>query len=79
MVFADVMGMIEQYTAAERVLPILHWFSGSAADVARAVAWGCYFSINSAMLESECGRASVKSLPRERLLTETDSPFTRTG
>lgn len=76
---SDVMGMIEQYTAAERVLPILHWFSGSAAQAARAIAWGCYFSINNAMLESERGRASVKRLPPERLLTETDSPFTRTG
>ena len=37
---------------------------------------GCYFSINGAMLGSDKGRALVRSLPKDRLLTETDSPFT---
>jgi TatD DNase family protein len=37
---------------------------------------GCYFSINHRMLMSESGASLVKSLPVDRLLTETDAPFT---
>jgi TatD DNase family protein len=40
----EVIDMIEKYTSADRVLPILHWFSGTAAAASRAAACGCYFS-----------------------------------
>ena len=40
---------------------------------------GCYFSINAAMLSSERHISMVSALPLERLLTETDGPFTKTG
>ena len=72
----DVIAMIKECTNEERVLCILHWFSGSVSDARRAAAAGCYFSINSAMLGHERGRALVESLPVDRLLTETDAPFT---
>ena len=75
----DVISMIEKYTTSDRVLTILHWFSGSTATAKRAAAAGCYFSVNGAMLGSEKGRALVRSLPQDRLLTETDSPFTSVG
>jgi TatD DNase family protein len=74
-----VIEMLEKHTTLDRVLPILHWFSGSAAEATRATTWGCYFSINTAMLSTERGQALVRKLPLERLLTETDSPFTRIG
>ena len=54
---------------------VLHWFSGSAAEAARASSLGCYFSINQAMFRSERGLAVIKTLPIDRLLTETDGPF----
>jgi TatD DNase family protein len=63
----------------ERVLPILHWFSDSAAIAQQAVRAGCYFSVNHRMLESASGRALVRALPTDRLLTETDAPFTMVG
>jgi TatD DNase family protein len=75
----DVISMIEKYTTPDRVLTILHWFSGSAASAKRAVAAGCYFSVNGAMLGNDKGRALVRRLPQDRLLTETDSPFTSVG
>jgi TatD DNase family protein len=75
----EVIDMIKNHTSPDRVLTILHWFSGTAAAASRAAACGCYFSVNSAMLDSERGQALVRKLPPERLLTETDSPFTRTG
>jgi TatD DNase family protein len=73
---SDVLAALERETQPTRVLPILHWFSGSAADLKRAAARGCYFSVNAAMLENDRGRKLVAAMPADRLLTETDSPFT---
>lgn len=51
---------------------ILHWFTGTAAQIDRAASAGAYFSINSSMTDSQ-----ILSMPSERLLPETDFPFTR--
>jgi TatD DNase family protein len=72
-----VLEMIERYLPQARGVVVLHWFTGTRADARRAMALGCYFSINSEMLRSEGGRALVAALPLTRLLTETDGPFTR--
>lgn len=57
--------------------PILHWFSGSAKELARAIELGCWFSVGPAMLNGEKGCKLVSLMPRDRVLTETDGPFTR--
>lgn len=72
---SDVMELIEEHTTSDRVTIILHWFSGSKKDMRRAVEWGCYFSVNEAMLASERGRSLVAEMPADRLLTETDAPL----
>lgn len=56
-------------------LPILHWFSGSARELARAVELGCWFSVGPGMLRGEKGRELAKRIPRDRVLTESDGPF----
>lgn len=56
-------------------LPILHWFSGSARELARAVELGCWFSVGPGMLRGEKGRELATRMPRERVLTESDGPF----
>lgn len=58
---------------------VLHWFSGTQTEARRAVDLGCYFSINQAMFRSARGLALVRSLPVDRLLTETDGPFVEIG
>jgi TatD DNase family protein len=55
--------------------PILHWFSGTPRELARAVDLGCWFSIGPAMLAGEKGRALAAKMPSDRVLTETDGPF----
>ncbi len=55
---------------------VLHWFTGSKSEAQRAVEMGCFFSINPMMLRSETARKTLQSLPKDRLLTETDGPFT---
>ncbi|MBX3725127.1 MAG: TatD family hydrolase [Xanthomonadales bacterium] len=58
-------------------IPILHWFSGTKKEVDRAVEQGCWFSVGPAMLASSKGRALVERMPRERVLTESDGPFSK--
>jgi TatD DNase family protein len=74
-----VLDMVESYLAPARGRVVLHWFSGSKAEALRAVALGCYFSINAEMLRNERQRKLWSTIPHERLLTETDGPFTRVG
>lgn len=72
----EVLECLAQSTTRSRVLPILHWFSDSRSLAKKAVEQGCYFSINHRMLGSESGIDLVRSMPSDRLLTETDAPFT---
>lgn len=72
----EVLASLVEHTTPERVLPILHWFSDSVATAIEAAKFGCYFSINHRMLTTATGTSLIKSLPADRLLTETDAPFT---
>jgi TatD DNase family protein len=54
---------------------ILHWFSGSANVLSRAVGYGYYFSVNPAMTRSSTGQSIIRSVPPDRLLMESDGPF----
>jgi TatD DNase family protein len=72
-----VLDLIESYLPSEQGTVVLHWFTGSKSDARRAVDLGCYFSINPMMMENDRGRDLVLSIPTERLLTETDAPFTQ--
>ena len=73
----DVLDMVECYLPQGRGVIVLHWFEGTVADARRATALGCYFSVNAQMPRKKQGRAVVATLPDDRVLTETDAPFTR--
>jgi len=68
-----------QRLAEARVPAVLHWYTGSTRWLDDALAAGMYFSINPSMLRTDKGRAIVSSLPRDRVLTETDAPFSKAG
>lgn len=73
-----VLDMIEAHIPRGRACVVMHWFSGSKSEARRAVALGCWFSVNAVMLENVRLAAIVKSeIPRDRILTETDGPFIR--
>jgi len=55
---------------------ILHWFTGSTSQAKKALELGYYFSINKNMLSTNKGKKLIDILPKERVLIETDSPFT---
>lgn len=71
-----VLDLIERYLPQDRGTIVLHWFTGNNAERSRALKLGCYFSINNKMVNSKNGRLLISSLPIDRILTETDSPFT---
>ena len=73
----SVLDMIEAHLPSSRGRVVLHWFTGTAKEARRAVDLGCYFSINMEMLRKDRSRALVETLPLDRLLTETDGPFTQ--
>lgn len=54
---------------------VLHWFSGGATDIRKALERDCYFSINPRMASSSTVKKSLTKMPLDRLLTETDGPF----
>ncbi len=51
------------------IAPILHWWTGTAAETHQAVDLGCYFSVHSAVARRSLFRTQV---PLERLLVESD-------
>jgi TatD DNase family protein len=73
----DVLQMIEDHLTGTTNRVVLHWFTGSASEARRAAELGCYFSINQSMLQRPTAAALIAAMPGERLLTETDGPFTK--
>ena len=69
-----VLDVLERHGATRDNACILHWFSGTSQELARARNMGCYFSVNPNMLATKRGRAYVPQIPPERLLLETDLP-----
>lgn len=57
-------------------IPIFHWYLGSKKDMERALSLGAWFSIGPAMLKSKHGCKVINWLPKDRVLLETDGPFT---
>jgi len=56
--------------------PILHWFSGSLKELKRAIDIGCWFSVGPAMLFGKKGKELLRLMPKDKVLLETDGPFT---
>lgn len=54
---------------------ILHCFSGKLKLIQQAKDLGYYFSIPTNIVRSEQFQKMVKELPKDKILTETDSPF----
>ncbi|MBJ8866107.1 Qat anti-phage system TatD family nuclease QatD [Citrobacter koseri] len=55
--------------------PILHWFSGTKAELNRAKDLDCWYSIGPVMLNGHKGRQLASLMPKDRVLIESDGPF----
>jgi TatD DNase family protein len=67
-----------QMLADARVTAMLHWYSGPLKHLEAALSAGLWFSVNPAMLRSQNGRRILAALPPDRVVTETDGPYTTT-
>jgi TatD DNase family protein len=68
----EVISILDRYSNNTY---ILHWFCGTILLMNSASDIGCYFSINYSMLNSDRVLKMIKSMPINRLLVESDSPF----
>lgn len=69
-----VLDTLERYRATDDCACVLHWFSGSSDQLHRAIKAGCWFSVNSRMLDTKKGREYARIIPIDRLLLESDLP-----
>ncbi|AHW60631.1 TatD DNase family protein [Draconibacterium orientale] len=56
---------------------IMHWYSGNKMTLKQAIKNGYFFSINYSMVKSNSGKELIKMIPLDKLLLETDAPFTK--
>jgi TatD DNase family protein len=73
---AEVIQMVDKWLPFSHGRVVLHWFTGTKRQARQASELGCFFSINSQMLAKPQHAELVADLPLDRLLTETDGPFT---
>ncbi len=74
-----VLKLVEKFFPEDRGTVILHWFTGAQSEAKRAVELGCFFSVNSAMLDRDTGKQLIRIIPPDRVLSETDGPFLLKG
>jgi TatD DNase family protein len=67
--FRSTSLMLAELERTPVIAPILHWWTGTAAETRQAVELGCYFSVHSAVARRSIFRTQV---PHERLLVESD-------
>lgn len=58
---------------------IFHWYTGAKDLIPQILDEGYYFSVNPAMLKSNKGKGILKEIPLNRLVIETDVPFSKYG
>ena len=56
---------------------IIHWYTGDLETFKLFVQAGYYFSVNANMCATNKGRSIIKHIPLDRVLIESDGPFTR--
>ena len=69
-----VLDTLKRHRATDNCACVLHWFSGSSDQLHRAIKAGCWFSVNSRMLDTKKGREYARIIPIDRLLLESDLP-----
>ncbi|MFM7035289.1 MAG: TatD family hydrolase [Planctomycetia bacterium] len=73
----DVLDMLHEAIARGPLVALLHSFTGTAPEAEEAVAMGCYLGFAGMVTfrSSADLREVARTVPLDRLLIETDSPF----
>ena len=56
---------------------IIHWYTGDLETFKSFAQAGYYFSVNANMCATNKGRSIIKHIPLDKLLIESDGPFTK--
>ena len=70
----DVLHYLEELTNCK---VILHWYTGTLRTLDEAVDRGYYFSINQQMLQTKKCQLMLERIPLDKILLESDAPFTK--
>lgn len=70
----DVMNILKEHKVENA---IFHWYTGSKDMIPSILEEGYFFSANPSMLRTNKGKSILKEIPLNRLLIETDGPFTK--
>jgi len=70
---ADALGMLAEFQG--RVTGVLHCFSGTVAEAERGAELGFYLSFGGPLTYRHPPAETVRAVPRDRLLLETDAPY----
>lgn len=75
--FADLQKIVQEHWASSSRGGILHCFSGTVEEAKPFLDWGFMISYagNLTFRNAEALRGTVRSMPRDRLLIETDCPY----
>lgn len=71
---STVLDILEETGLVSSANCIMHWFSGTSDELARARRLGCLFSVNGRMLATKRGREYARAIEERQLLLETDAP-----
>lgn len=58
---------------------IIHWYTGDIETITRFIDAGYYFSVNASMCATSNGRKIIAKIPSNRMLVESDGPFSKIG
>jgi TatD DNase family protein len=74
--FDDTLAILRE-AGAGRATGVMHCFSGTASEAARALDLGFYISLSGIVTFPKAGglRDLARTLPEDRILVETDAPF----
>lgn len=72
---STVIELLKKTKQSTKNIYILHWFTGSLIQIKTALELGCFFSINPKMLQTKSGIKRIQNIPPQRILLETDAPF----
>ncbi len=70
----EVLAVLRQHSMYPLVF---HWFSGSKRQLKKLLDEGHYISINPSMVGSMRWQSDIRQVPLDRILTETDGPYSR--
>jgi TatD DNase family protein len=73
----DVLDMLGEARQRGPLIPVLHSFTGTVAEAAEAVSLGCHLGFAGMVTfrSAVSLRETARTVPLDRLLVETDSPF----